>query len=159
MTNWQEIMLYLIRTFGRKKTGLKVGFTDKLEKRLKQYLIENPYFELISTRQGTREDEVRTHLYLSAQGLKENYLQEWFIDCPETLKEFHVDQNKRDRTIWNQRHKLFSPSDFARENIKLKIYEELRHKHNGEKLNSGIDWEWKKWANKKYLKATKFQYM
>ena len=146
-------MLYLIRTFGRKKTGLKVGFTDNLERRLNQYKTENPYHELITTRQGSRVEEAKTHLYLSALGLKELYLQEWFIDCPETLREFHVNPEKRDRTIWNRREQLFSPSDFARGNIRLGIYEELRLKHNGEKMGMGIDWEWKKWANKKFLKT------
>ena len=146
-------MLYLVRTFGRnKKTGLKVGFTDNMGKRIKQYKTDNPFLELITTRQGTKEDETKMHLYLTALKLKEKYLVEWFLDKPETMAEFHVKAAKRDRVIWNMRDELFSPSDFARGNVKLKIYEELRLQHNGEIMKKNIDWEWKKDSNREILK-------
>lgn len=147
-------MLYLIRSFSRSGTYLKVGYTGNLDQRMKQYLVENPGRELISTREGDLTEETRMHLYLTACGLKAGFLDEWFIDCPETLTRFHQSRRKIDKVVWKEREKLFTAFDFSRRSLKVQIYEELRFQHRTEQLNSLIiDKEWKKWNMKEDMKT------
>ena len=146
-------MLYLIRTFTRTGTYLKVGYTGNLEERMRTYLTENPGRELISTRQGDLIEETRLHLYLTACSLKADFLDEWFLDIPETLQGFHQSQSKMNRCIWNQRELTFDPAlDFSRRTPKVLIYEELRFKYRSSK-NIEIDKNWKEWNLKKEIKA------
>ena len=148
-------MLYLIRTFGRskKQTSLKVGFSDNLKERFSSYKNHNPFFEVISSREGSRYEETKLHLYLTALGYKENFLEEWFLDCSEVLSKFHENFNKIDRTIWLNRDTLFSKSDFKDKklNLKRQIYEELRMIHKIEHPKQ-IDKDWKIESNQKILK-------
>ena len=67
-------MLYLIRSFTRTGTFLKVGFTGDIERRMRDYLTENPGRELIGTRAGDLTEETRMHLYLTACGWKAGFL-------------------------------------------------------------------------------------
>lgn len=150
-------MLYLIRTFGRgkNKTALKIGFTDNIKTRSQSYRVHNPFFEPISERQGNRILEAKLHLFLTALGYKEKFLDEWFLDTPNVLKLFHSKISKINKTIWKNRNSLFSRSDFKGNNdIKCKIYEELRminHITNPQQ----IDLDWKIESNQKILKRMK----
>ena len=49
-------MLYLIRSWGRGKSILKIGYTSNLPKRMENYY-SNPLFEKISAREGSLTDE------------------------------------------------------------------------------------------------------
>ncbi len=148
-------MLYLIRTFGRGKdrTALKIGFTDNIKNRSQHYRLHNPFYEQISTREGDLILETKIHLYLTALGYKESFLDEWFVDIPAVLQEFHADIKKIDRTIWKNRNSLFTRADFkgGGKEIKAKIYESLRMtriiKHPFQ-----IDSDWKIENNQKLLK-------
>jgi hypothetical protein len=143
-------MLYLIRSFTRQGTYLKVGYTDNLKQRMNQYLVENPGRELVGTRQGNMIDETMMHLYLTAKNLKAEFLEEWFIDCPETLSGFHDSKQKQGRMIWRKREQLFTAFDFSRRSSKVQIYESLRFQHRSDNLNTlSIDKEWKSWNLKK----------
>lgn len=147
-------MLYLIRTFGRgkNKTALKIGFTDNIKDRLQHYRLHNPFFEQISTREGDRILEAKLHLYLTARGYKEKFLDEWFVDCPEVLELFHSDLYKINKTIWRHRNSLFVRADFKGGNdLKCKIYEELRM-INPLKHPKQIDIDWKIESNQKLLR-------
>lgn len=146
--------LYLIRSFGKgsNKTALKVGFTDNLKSRLINYRSQNPFFELISTRQGSELDECRVHLYLTALNYKTNFLNEWFVDCDDILQLFHKSYEKMNEVIWRFRDKLFSLSDIESNNIKSKVYEELRLIQSPLKKEKRIDKDWLSIQNKTIIK-------
>jgi hypothetical protein len=147
-------MLYLIRSFTRSGTYLKVGYTGDIERRMRDYLTENPGRELIGTRAGDLTEETRMHLYLTACGFKADFLEEWFQDCPGVLSGFHDRREKMDRLIWRKRETLFTSFDFSRRSLKVQIYEDLRFLHRAENLNAlMIDKEWRKWNMKKDLKG------
>ena len=147
-------MLYLIRSFTRSGTFLKVGFTDNIDRRMRDYLTENPGRELVSTRAGDLTEETRLHLYLTACGWKAGFLEEWFQDCPEVLLGFHQARGKMNKMIWRKREDLFTSFDFSRRSLKVQIYEDLRFFHRAENLNAlTIDKEWRKWNMKKDLKG------
>ena len=145
-------MLYLIRSFTRTGTYLKVGYTANIDRRMRDYLTENPGRELIGTRAGDLTEETRMHLYLTACGFKADFLDEWFQDCPEVLSGFHDRREKMDREIWRKREDLFTSFDFSRRSLKVQIYEDLRFLHRAENLNAlMIDKEWRKWNLKKSI--------
>lgn len=147
-------MLYLIRSFTRTGSFLKVGYSGDIEKRMKQYLVENPGRELVGTREGDLTEETRMHLYLTACGFKAGFLEEWFIDCPEVITGFHQSRSKVDKVVWNNRGKLFTAFDFSRRSFKVQIYEELRFKFRASNLNLlSIDREWRVWNQRKDQKA------
>lgn len=148
-------MLYLIRTFTRTGTFLKVGYTGNLQERMRSYLTENPGRELISTRQGDLQEETRLHLYLTACNLKAGFLDEWFLDTPETLLGFHQSLGKMNRRIWNSRELAFGTTalDFSRRSPKVLIYEELRFLYRPAKDITRVDKEWKEWNLKESIKS------
>jgi hypothetical protein len=151
-------MLYLIRTFGRnKKTLLKIGWTENPIQRFNTYRVENPFFEIIAIREGDEYTETVAHLYLTSLGLKANILDEWFIDCPETLKAFHFLRPKAERAIWNSRENLWNAGEFKAKKLtmRVRIYEDLRFLHRNENLNKEIDKAWKLESGKKNLKNIK----
>ena len=149
-------MLYLIRTFGRgkDKTALKVGYSGDLDSRLKSYYHQNPFFEPISCREGELYEEELIHLYLRSLGLKLSFLNEWFLDSPETLTEFHASKLKMQAWVWRYRDELFSVKDFKKggNNIRRRIYEDLRMTMYEPGKEKEIDIEWRKEAGKKVLK-------
>ena len=150
-------MLYLIRTFKRKGTFLKVGYTGDLDGRMRTYLTDNPGYELLSTREGDLTEETRLHLYLTACNLKAGFLDEWFLDIPETLQGFHQSRSKMNKQIWNQRELAFGTTalDFSRRTPKVLIYEDLRFIFRNSKGlgNTKIDKDWKEWNLKESIKA------
>jgi len=151
-------MLYLIRSFGPAgKSWLKVGFTDSIAQRISTYRVSNPGFQLLSIRPGDLTEETRTHLYLTACNLKADFLDEWFLDCPETLQRFHDSTERMDRWIWRKREGLFTAFDFSRRTPKVRIYEDLRFIHRNDSNNTiyNVDKEWKKWNLKRELEGRK----
>ena len=148
-------MLYLIRTFGRgkSKTALKIGYTENIQTRLQNYREHNPFFELISCREGDLVLETKLHLFLTARGMREDFLSEWFLDCPEVLLWFHASLREIDKIIWRQRDTLFMRADFktGKGGIKAKIYESLLLQ-NKPRILKQIDKEWKIENSQKLLK-------
>lgn len=151
-------MIYLIRTFGRcdNQTSLKVGFSDNLNQRLSSYKTQNPFFELITTRGGTILDETRIHTYLKFLNLKEDFLNEWFLDSDLVYQRFHDSFEKMNSVIWNNRSKIFTESDFKTESsIRYKLYEELRLVNSWNMKITSIDMIYKNQINKKIIKKYK----
>ena len=140
----EGIMLYLIRSFGRgSKSYLKIGFSDNLDNRLRQYRIHNPQFELISLRQGTQEDEMLLHMFLDIKGYRTNFLNEWFIDCPEVLTLFHVSiDNKLKKILWINRTLLFKIDDFCNPQ-KRDLFKNLQKLFYSGKPQNSLDMDWK----------------
>ena len=135
-------MLYLIRSFGiGKQSALKVGFTDSMVSRLGQYKIHNPFFELISTRRGSQDDELLLHLYLEARGYKARFLNEWFLDCPEIYTIFHKPMYSLRSLVWRCRGDLFSIDDFKNPS-RRRLYEDLRLEYgSAQRIQLDIDWK------------------
>lgn len=154
-------MLYILRTFGRgkNKTALKVGYAENIKERMKTYYHHNPYFEMISEREGNLYEEKVVHLYLQSWGLKLGILNEWFLDVPDTLKLFHTSRERMLKRIWKNRQKLFTIQDFKStgNEIKRRIYEDLRMTmYKG--ISQPIDRLWKQESNKTLLKKMKSEH-
>lgn len=79
-------MLYLIKS----SKYLKIGFTDNLEDRLKQYDTHNPDYELISTLNVAKRHEKR----IQDLCMPYHYKLEWFYDVPEVRELFENYPNK-----------------------------------------------------------------
>lgn len=143
-------MLYLIRSHGiGKKSALKVGFTNNKFQRFNTYKTENPFFEVISTREGSLETEKILHLYLTSLGLKENFLDEWFLDCEEVLEAFHDNILDAKKSIWRNRDKLFQKPDLEQDTLTRKIFDNLQG-FFGKSIHYEID---KYWLMKKNREA------
>lgn len=151
-------MLYLIRTYGiGGKSYLKVGFTDNIQNRLNQYKIHNPLLELISTREGTQDEELMVQLYLQTQDLKANFLNEWFVEDSKVCDIFHkpIQGKKFKKVLWRNRELLFTPEDFNNPR-RRKIYESLRDYFGTG--NKELDREWKMAESREVLKKYKEEY-
>lgn len=137
-------MLYLIRSWGRGKSILKVGYTSNLPKRMENYYHSNPLFEKISAREGSLTDEKRLQMYLEFLGYKYSKLDEWFVDCPEVLSLFHESQRKISRVLWRYRDSVWCKEDLKNGADKRlrEIYENLREKNLGDKGKGSIEREY-----------------
>ena len=122
-------MLYMIRTWGRGgKSMIKIGYTSNLPKRMENYYHSNPFFEKISAREGSLEDEKRLQLYLEVLGYKMGILDEWFVDSPEVQTLFHESKEKISRVLWRYRDSVWKKEDLkqgADQRLRT-IYEDLR---------------------------------
>ena len=122
-------MLYMIRTWGRGgKSMIKIGYTSNLSKRMENYYHSNPFFEKISAREGSLEDEKRLQLYLEVLGYKMGILDEWFADSPEVQTLFHESKEKISRVLWRYRDSVWKKEDLkqgADQRLRT-IYEDLR---------------------------------
>ena len=122
-------MLYMIRTWGRGgKSMIKIGYTSDLSKRMENYYHSNPFFEKISAREGSLEDEKRLQLYLEVLGYKMGILDEWFADSPEVQTLFHESKEKISRVLWRYRDSVWKKEDLkqgADQRLRT-IYEDLR---------------------------------
>ena len=148
-------MIYILRTFGRKnKTALKVGYAGNIKDRMKTYYHHNPYFEMIACREGDLYDETLIHLYLQTWGLKLGILNEWFLDRNWTLQRFHDRKDKMLKRVWRYRQELFSVQDFKKggNELKKRIYEDLRMVMWEEKKSKEIDKQWRQIIGKDKLK-------
>lgn len=122
-------MLYMIRTWGRGgKSMIKIGYTSNLSKRMENYYHSNPFFEKISAREGSLEDEKLLQLYLEVLGYKMGILDEWFVDSPEVQTLFHESKEKISRVLWRYRDSVWKKEDLkqgADQRLRT-IYEDLR---------------------------------
>jgi len=150
-------MVYLIRTFGRRNTALKVGYARNEKERMKTYYHHNPFFETVTFREGELYDEMLLHLYLKSRNLKLGILNEWFLDCDEVIQRFHDRKDKIEKEVWKNRDYLFSISDFKSGGniLRRKIYEDLRLVYFKPGKEKEIDRLWKQEANKKVIKKMK----
>jgi hypothetical protein len=97
------------------------------------------------------------HLYLQCSGLKLGILNEWFLDKDEVIQKFHAPKDKMLRKIWKCRQGLFSISDFktSGNELRRRIYEDLRMTMYQEDKSKEIDRLWKQELNKTVLKKMK----
>ena len=72
-------MLYLLRSYTKDGSTLKVGYAKNLENRFANYKSHNPGIELITSREGDLELETKLHLYFNFLGYNE-YFEEWYYE-------------------------------------------------------------------------------
>ena len=96
-------MLYLFGCgeYGTRRTFLKVGYTDDLDTRIKQYKLHNPGGKMIDTREGDEMLELKLHLRLTYH--KEDFLDEWLYDEPEVKEIFKQSEEEIDKWLWDNR--------------------------------------------------------
>ena len=99
-------MLYLIRSFVRGGSILKIGYASSLNSRIKNYESTNPGIELVSAREGTRDDESLLHVYLHFLGYKV-MRSEWYSDCYEVISKFHSNISSIKSFLWKHRGDIF----------------------------------------------------
>lgn len=95
---------------------------------MENYYHSNPFFEKISAREGSLEDEKRLQLYLEVLGYKMGILDEWFADSPEVQTLFHESKEKISRVLWRYRDSVWKKEDLkqgADQRLRT-IYEDLR---------------------------------
>lgn len=76
-------MLYLVKSH----LAIKIGSTNNIKVRMKEYKTHNPDFELIDIAEGTEVEEKILHSKLKHLRYKNS--REWFIDCKEVRKEWN----------------------------------------------------------------------
>lgn len=106
-------MLYLLRSFTRTKSLLKVGYASDVDKRITQYLSHSPGIEPIATRKGDKLEERLIHVYLHFLGYGV-CKDEWYEDCPEIITLFHSSFDRIKRVVWKRRDRIF-PNGWWRE--------------------------------------------
>ena len=103
-------MLYLLRSFGRNKSILKVGYASDIDRRFNNYITYAPYTELINTKEGDFTDETMLHIYLHYLGFGK-LGNEWYKDCQEVIDVFNSDLNDVLKEVWDKRDSIFSLID------------------------------------------------
>ena len=105
-----------------------------------QYYHSNPYYERLSTREGSLMEEKKLQLYLGFLGLKMGFLEEWFEDVPELSNYFHESFEKIDKVLWRNRDSIWKKDDFKKGADKRmrEIYESLRKKFPSPTLSNSI---------------------
>lgn len=83
-------MLYLIKSPGNSGKILKIGYTNKIKRRLDSYKSENPDAELLATREGDEVFEHKLHKYFHR--FKYTSGREWFYYNEEIVDEFETIQ-------------------------------------------------------------------
>ena len=73
-------MLYLVKS----NSAIKIGSTNNLKIRMKDYKTHNPDFELLDIADGTDLEEKILHSKLKEYKYKNS--REWFVDCKEVRK-------------------------------------------------------------------------
>lgn len=117
-------MLYLLRTFTRGGSYLKIGYTKDFNKRFNSYDQSNPGIESIGVREGDEDDEKLLHLFLHFSGFP--YLKnEWYKDDDRILQLFHESGYRIRKYIWNNRNKIFRYFRKENKNLYLKLWSEF----------------------------------
>ena len=126
-------MIYLIRTYGDGgKSALKIGFASNLETRMSQYFYMNPFFKIISSREGDELLEDLLHYYLYYKGFQykiDGKLNEWFIDDPEVIKIFDISIEDLEKELWENRDKVFDLKGKLKNSLDYKLFEYLYQKN------------------------------
>lgn len=141
-------MLYLIKTYGKDKELLKIGFTDNVEYRMGQYKSCNPLFEIIDTRDGDEVIEKLFHLRFRTDYQYTDYGKEWFWYNSEIIDGFR-DFTESDilEYIWENRRLLIKEKYFS---LKTPINEEVinrvyfNHQREDLDMNNPCDILWDK---------------
>lgn len=141
-------MLYLIKTYGKDKELLKIGFTDNIEYRMNQYKSCNPLFEIIDTRDGDEVIEKLFHLRFRTNYQYTDYGKEWFWYNSEIIDGFR-DFTESDllKYIWENRRLLIKEKYFS---LKTPINEEVinrvyfNHPREDLDMNNPCDILWDK---------------
>lgn len=76
-------MLYLVKSY----SAIKIGSTDNVKMRMREYKTHNPDFELLDIADGTETEEKILHSKLKNFRYKNS--KEWFIDCEEVRGEWN----------------------------------------------------------------------
>ena len=76
-------MLYLIKSY----SAIKIGSTNNIKMRMREYKTHNPDFELIDIADGTESEEKILHSKL--KDFKYKNSKEWFIDCEKVREEWN----------------------------------------------------------------------
>ena len=131
-------MIYLLRSYGKLgKSILKVGFSDQVDKRMSQYFSSNPYFELISVREGDQYLESLLHIWLRYLKLDVKVLgrlDEWFKDDPQVQQIFHLSRDSLERRLWKHRDYIFDLSGREDLNIFKSLYEKNKSTFEGSRF-------------------------
>lgn len=126
-------MIYLIRSYGDGgKSALKIGFASDLERRMSQYFYMNPFFKIISSREGDELLEDLLHYYLYYKGFQykiDGKLNEWFIDDPEVIKVFDISIEDLEKELWENRDKVFDLKGKLKNSLDYKLFEYLYQKN------------------------------
>lgn len=105
-------MIYLLRSYGKNRTLLKIGYAKDLDIRLRQYKTCNPDIELLESREGDLVFEQELHMYFHLLGYGEA-MDEWYKDCSEVINSFlNLTQNEVEDKVWKERDKFYTPSYF-----------------------------------------------
>lgn len=125
-------MIYLIRTYGKGKSILKIGFASDLERRISQYFYMNPLFEFVSSREGDELLEDLLHYYLYYKGFQykiDGKLNEWFIDDPEVIRIFDTPTEDLEKELWENRDKVFDLKGKLKNSLDYQLFEYLYQKN------------------------------
>ena len=76
-------MLYLIKSY----SAIKIGSTNNIKMRMREYKTHNPDFELIDIADGMESEEKILHSKL--KDFKYKNSKEWFIDCEKVREEWN----------------------------------------------------------------------
>lgn len=100
-------MLYLLRSYTKDGSILKVGFAESYKNRLLQYQACNPGIEEVSRKEGKFVDETILHLYLHSlgYGICRN---EWYVDSQNVIDIFNMPAEDINKLAWNNRDKVFN---------------------------------------------------
>ena len=127
-------MIYLIKN----RNYLKIGYSNNIEERLKNYNIHNPNYELLAIRDGTREFETFLHNRFKNLQVKG----EWFLYSEDIVNDFlnYTDSNFNFAVAHSQSHIKIYDSGFKMLK-KLKsntAYNILIYLHSISEYNEGI---------------------
>ncbi len=132
-------MLYLLRSFTRCGTILKVGFASSFSRRFQEYRNTNPGIEPVATREGTLEDESLLHLYLRSIGCFKEIKREWYVDSPVVLEKFHSSIDTIKSYLWIHRCEVFPTGSHVFKDQKerwINLYKLLHPKRNNYRLTA-----------------------
>lgn len=142
-------MLYLIED----RDYLKIGYTKDITSRWKNYQLHNCYAKLISTKEGSRLDEVRLHELCKPY----LYRGEWYYNCEEvknifnTFEELTQQEIKQFKQTVTHRFINIATCYTIEPSINDKILEKIKHF-----INNGDKFKLVKWFHF-YMEQEKFK--
>lgn len=124
-------MLYVLRSYTKKESLLKIGYANDYDDRYLQYESHNPGIEEVGKREGSLIDEAVLHLYLHFLGYG-IHKDEWYKDCEEVIEIFNSSSLDIENAVWESREGIFTYYDFIKGCKKSKVYSDLYNKHKEE---------------------------
>lgn len=120
-------MLYLLRSYGKNLSILKVGYAKDYDNRYNQYESHNPYIEEVSKKDGDLTDETIIHFYLHFLGYG-IYKDEWYKDCQEVIDIFNSSILDIEKLVWDNRNEIFSSNLIDKNTGYMMVYNNLQEK-------------------------------